>query len=309
MQEVRDAEKSKPKEERQYGKIDALSESLPGDAPEQTDKIRLLGDIHDLCGHLSKRVEADSKDGKLLEDLCPPPASELHPIGFDDLPERVRRALTENDGRRGLLLAIHPGQGFDGSTYHGLERAVAPLRTLSLPKGAMVSGSEVIFVEMMEAVVREGPRASILSLGLVLVLLLLTFGFRWSLGLTTYALFIGVFGMFGLMSLFGVRLNFLNYIAVPITIGIGVDYPFNIVARMRQEGWHPSRGVLQTASAVALCSSTTMIGYAVLLLSDNGAIRSFGAAAVLGEIACISSALVVVPAMVLVAHLLRPRAE
>jgi hypothetical protein len=125
------------------------------------------------------------------------------------------------------------------------------------------------------------------------------------MALTTFALFVGVFGMFGLMSLFGVRLSFLNYIAVPITIGIGVDYPFNIVARLRQEGYRASRGVLRTASAVALCSLTTIIGYAVLLLSDTGAIRSFGAAAVLGEITSISAALVVVPALVLVAGIVR----
>ena len=127
------------------------------------------------------------------------------------------------------------------------------------------------------------------------------------MALTTFALFVGVFGMFGLMSILGVRLNFLNYIAVPITIGIGVDYPFNIVARLRQEGWGASRAVARTAGAVALCSMTTIIGYAVLLLSDTGAIRSFGAAAVLGEVTTISAALVVVPSIVLVVTLVRRR--
>jgi predicted RND superfamily exporter protein len=302
VQRVRDVEKDQPKEEKQFGKIDALSEVLPGDAAEQAEKIRLLGEIRSLCDRLSKRIDPDSKDGKLLADLRPPPEADLHPIGFDDLPARVRRTLTENDGRHGLLLAIHPGAGFDGSTYRGLARAVVPLRSIELPAGAVASGSEVIFVEMMAAVVHEGPRASLLSLGLVLLLLLLSFGLRAGFALTCAALFVGVFGMFGLMSLFGVRLNFLNYIAVPITIGIGVDYPFNMVARLRREGWRATPGVVQTASAVALCSSTTAIGYSVLLLSDNGAIRSFGAAAALGELTCISAALVVVPALVLVAR-------
>jgi predicted RND superfamily exporter protein len=43
------------------------------------------------------------------------------------------------------------------------------------------------------------------------------------------------------------------------------------------------------------------------VLSDTGAIRSFGAAAVLGEVTCISAALVVVPALVLVAALFNSR--
>ena len=45
----------------------------------------------------------------------------------------------------------------------------------------------------------------------------------------------------------------------------------------------------------------------MLLLSDTGAIRSFGAAAVLGELTCISAALVVVPALVIIGALFANR--
>lgn len=306
---LRSAEKDLPPEARQIGKIDAITEILPGNAEEQQEKIRLLGELRGLSDRIAKRLDPGSDEAKLLAELRPPES--LAPIGFEDLPERVRRAFTENDGRRGLILVVHPGPGFENKTYTGLRRAVAPLTALRLPPAiaatAQISGSEVIFVEMMDAVEAQGPRAALLSFALVLGLLLLAFGLRAGLGLTTFALFVGVFGMFGLMSLLGVRLNFLNYIAVPITIGIGVDYPFNIVARLRQEGFAPSRGVLRTAGAVAVCSLTTMIGYAVLLVADTGAIRSFGAAAVLGELTTISAALVVVPALVLVAGLWRGR--
>jgi predicted RND superfamily exporter protein len=100
-----------------------------------------------------------------------------------------------------------------------------------------------------------------------------------------------------------VQLNFLNYIAVPITIGIGVDYPFNVMARLRQDmaaGLPLRSGLIQTGGAVILCSLTTLIGYAVLLLSDTGAIRSFGMAAVLGEITSALAAVVIVPSLLLV---------
>ena len=38
-----------------------------------------------------------------------------------------------------------------------------------------------------------------------------------------------------------------------------------------------------------LCSFTTTVGYGTLMLSANGGIRAFGLAALLGEIACITS--------------------
>jgi predicted RND superfamily exporter protein len=94
-----------------------------------------------------------------------------------------------------------------------------------------------------------------------------------------------------------VRLNFLNFIALPLTFGIGVDYAVNIVQRYVQEG---SGGALvavkRTGGAVILCSLTTMLGYIALAGSMNQAVRSLGVAAVLGEIACLFAAVLVLPA-------------
>src|SRR6185436_14290545 len=94
------------------------------------------------------------------------------------------------------------------------------------------------------------------------------------------------------------KLNFMNFVALPITLGVGADYAANIWARMRNEGVGQIKNVIaETGSAVALCSMTTMIGYSSLLLSRNRALRSFGLLADLGEIACLLAALVVLPAI------------
>ena len=47
---------------------------------------------------------------------------------------------------------------------------------------------------------------------------------------------------------------------------------------------------------MALCSLTTIIGYAALLVARNQALRSFGEMAILGEVACLSAAIVGMPA-------------
>ena len=52
------------------------------------------------------------------------------------------------------------------------------------------------------------------------------------------------------------------------------------------------------APAIVLCSLTTVVGYGSLLVSSNPAIRSFGTAAVLGEVTCLLAALIVLPAIV-----------
>jgi hypothetical protein len=86
--------------------------------------------------------------------------------------------------------------------------------------------------------------------------------------------------------------NFLDFVALPITIGIGIDYAVNLTARERLEGPGSARRALATTGgAVALCSFTTIVGYGSLLLSENQGIRSFGLAAIIGEGTCLAAAL------------------
>ncbi|HEX7625255.1 MAG TPA: RND transporter, partial [Anaeromyxobacteraceae bacterium] len=68
----------------------------------------------------------------------------------------------------------------------------------------------------------------------------------------------------------------------------------------RVEGPDSLQRVLrETGGAVALCSLTTIIGYASLLVADNQALRGFGLLASLGEVACFTAALFALPAWLL----------
>ncbi len=105
----------------------------------------------------------------------------------------------------------------------------------------------------------------------------------------------------------GIRINFLDFVALPVTIGIGIDYAVNIAARHRAEGPGSAGRILAaTGPAVALCSFTTIVGYASLLLSDNQGIRSFGLSALVGELTCVFAALVLAPALLDLRRASRP---
>jgi predicted RND superfamily exporter protein len=94
------------------------------------------------------------------------------------------------------------------------------------------------------------------------------------------------------------KINFFNFIALPISFGIGVDYAVNYMQRYDRA---PQEGALaalrSTGGAVILCSLTTMLGYLALLGSINQAIRSLGVLAVLGELVCLGAAVLVLPAL------------
>jgi predicted RND superfamily exporter protein len=111
-------------------------------------------------------------------------------------------------------------------------------------------------------------------------------------------LLLGVLLMVGSAGWARVHVTFLNFIALPITFGVGAEYVLNVVTRYREES-DIKRAVVSTGAAVALCSWTTIVGYGSLLAARNQALQGFGAMAILGEVACLSAAIVGLPAFIL----------
>jgi predicted RND superfamily exporter protein len=104
--------------------------------------------------------------------------------------------------------------------------------------------------------------------------------------------------MVAICALLGLKVNFLDFVALPITLGLGIDYAINIAHRHDHEAIPDPLTTLRTSgSAVFVCSLTTIIGYGSLLVSDNLAIRGFGKASLIGEVTCVFTALVLVPAI------------
>jgi predicted RND superfamily exporter protein len=112
------------------------------------------------------------------------------------------------------------------------------------------------------------------------------------------SLLAGMIWMTSLLAAEHAKINFLNFIAFPITLGVGVDYAINMVHRWRNlEPGQVFHLVRETGGAVVLCSLTTTLGYSALLQSVNPAVRSFGLAAVIGEITCLLTVVVFLPAV------------
>jgi hypothetical protein len=222
------------------------------------------------------------------------------PIGVADLPERVARPFTERDGTRGRIVFIVPKSGFSVWDAHYLMRWADSFRSTTLPTGEVIlgSGSAVIFADMIKTVGEDMPKAILLSSAGSILIILLAFRFRrQALGVFLPWLG-GLVGLLAFMYWANIKLNFLNFVTLPITIGIGAEYAHNLMQRYRIEG--PDRlyhVVVETGGAVILCSLTTTLGYLALTLSINRGIVSFGLAAAVGELTCVVAAVLFLPAV------------
>lgn len=222
------------------------------------------------------------------------------PISSESLPPLIRSTFTEKSGAVGNLVVIEPVLGATlryGPNLRKFTRIVREETTINgVP--APIGGQYAVSSDMIEAILSDGPKATLISCCSVILLLVFLFRRPKTVVLATGTLLLGVIWLVGLMVIYDLRINFLNFIALPITFGIGVDYGVNIFQRIQQDG--DVRVALRgTAGAVGLASLTTIIGYSSLLIASNQAFVSFGTLAVLGELTCLLAALFTVPALLL----------
>ena len=291
------------------GQVTTLDDFLPGDAATQQRKLATLDELRRLIDSPTAQL-ADAETRADLVKLRPPAG--LRPVSDGDLPVEVRRPFTESDGTMGRVVLVYHDENVSVWDGRNLMRIADIIGAIPLDDGTLVrsSGHAVIFAAMIRSIVHDAPLATGASLFAVAVLVLALTRGRGGAALVIATLVAGVLWMLGAAAWIGVRTNFLNFIALPITFGIGVDYGINIYVRYQLEGrGRVGRAVRASGGAVALCSLTTIIGYAALLVADNQALRSFGEMAILGEVACLCAAVVGMPAFLVWLERRRARRE
>jgi predicted RND superfamily exporter protein len=281
------------------GQIVTVYDLLPGTPEVQTRKLDLLAKIRKLAH--DPALDVLTADERKQIDAVDPP-TRLHLLTPEELPALARRPFTEADGTVGRVVLVYPVEE-NLSVWNGrdLLRIARVLQVLHLDdehKTIDTSGSAVVFAAMIRSVLHDGPRATAAALLAVLLLVLLIMRPLSSAGAAIATLLLGVIWMLGVAGLFAVRITFLNFIALPITFGIGAEYGLNVAVRYRQDR-DMIRAVISTGAAVAVCSWTTIVGYGSLLAARNRALQGFGAMAILGELACISAAILALPATLL----------
>ena len=178
-------------------------------------------------------------------------------------------------------------------------RAAASIATAPGKGAARVAGSHLLSSDILESVRRDGPKTSAVAFGGVVIVVLFLLRTSQSTLLVTASLLLGVLWLAGAMMALRIKINFANFIAYPITFGIGVDYAVNVASRWELDGQRSiGDAVRTTGGAVTLCSLTTIIGYSSLLIAENRALFLFGLLAVLGEVSCLAAATVAMPALV-----------
>jgi predicted RND superfamily exporter protein len=162
-------------------------------------------------------------------------------------------------------------------------------------QGILLSGWVLLGSTVFDLVVSELPRLLIPILLLVLVALWLAFRNlkEVSLSLATLA-FSGVC-LGATMNILGWEWNILNLMALPLLLGLGVDFSLHIQLALRRCGGDVMEVHRSVGRALLLAGSTTVAGFGSLAFSTNAGMASLGKVCAAGIALALLTAVYLLP--------------
>lgn len=263
--------------------------------PSDQDARRELVDaIYETLDRRAVR-NIDGDEGALIQsmiDLC-----DVEPFTADQLPDWIRRDITERDGTFGSI-----GQLFGTyDRWHALQVAAFQSRYQSLETSSgpvLLASNSFIVADVMRYVQADGRRLAWLVAAGLLLVLLLDFRRPGPALVCFFTLMAAALLCAGAMGAFGVRLGLYNMVVIPTVLGTGVDGAIHMYHRWQEEGSERLGRVLATAGASVLASSTTTVaGFVGLLFVSHKGVQTIGALAVTGIVCSALASVVLLPAV------------
>jgi len=131
--------------------------------------------------------------------------------------------------------------------------------------------------------------------GLLILLLLVAFRSWADTALAVLAVLTSALLMLAGMKIAGIEWNQLNFIAIPLIVGVGLDYSIHMIFALRRSGGDLVAVRTTLGRALFVCGGSSMIGFASLNWSANPGLSSLGQICALGVASAFFTAVVLLP--------------
>lgn len=214
------------------------------------------------------------------------------PPQFKDLPPSlVDRFMSHRDeGAKPVYLLKIYGRG-DIWDMDSLTQFVHQVREVD----SRATGNPLQAYEASREMKQSFEQSALYSLVIITVVLWLDFRSLWYCFLAAFPLLVSMVQTFGLLAWINQPLNPANMIALPLIMGIGIDYGVHIVHNYLEQDRN-YRMSPATALAVTVDALTTIIGFGSLLIASHCGLQSLGRVLTLGITICTVVSLLVLPA-------------
>ncbi|MEO8613793.1 MAG: MMPL family transporter, partial [Luteolibacter sp.] len=113
--------------------------------------------------------------------------------------------------------------------------------------------------------------------------------------LALFAMVVCTVILLAIMSVTGLKWNFVNLMATPLLLGTGIDYAIHVTLSLRrthgdyQELWQG------TGKALLFCGASNVIGFGSLVFSSSDALVSLGIVSVIGIVLSMGVSIFLLP--------------
>jgi predicted RND superfamily exporter protein len=182
----------------------------------------------------------------------------------------------KSDGGGYLLGSIKPAAGIDpsGANYE-------KFRVLA-GDGIWLSGWG-LFKPAIAKLVREDMTRMLVPMFVLLVGMMIAIFRRVAdVALALFAMVLSTLLLLAIMSITGLKWNFVNLMATPLLLGTGIDYAIHVTLSLRRTGGDFKDLWQGTGKALLFCGASNVIGFGSLVFSSSDALVSLGNVAVIG---------------------------
>jgi len=192
---------------------------------------------------------------------------------------RLRPDLTQSERRRAIELIEAAVE--DTTPRKACEQEGKPAPCFELEGGSYVVSGAPVVIEGVSAALKDALLILFaIAVAVMAAALFLVFRSRWPL--LPLAIALGAAGItFGLLALFGGSLTMASIAALPILIGLAVDYAIQFQARYDETG-SAEQAAARGGPTIAAAVLATAAGFLALQLSPIPMVREFGWLLILG---------------------------
>ncbi len=179
--------------------------------------------------------------------------------------------------------------------------------TKSDPHITMIGGTAVVKFELAETLIKGQMRSIIIALIVIILLVVLLFR-SWNAGLLcSVPVILSVIFGFGIMGLFGIRLDIATTLITSVILGTGVDFTVQFLWKYRsltKEGIASDQAVSQTLAttgrSITLNAICVISGFAALIFASMIGLRNLALLFVIETFVCLIGTLVIMPSLCIV---------
>jgi len=212
------------------------------------------------------------------------------PLRPSDLPEQLRERFFADDG----TIAVYAFPAKSVYDPASLDQLVTEVSRVSKD----VTGSPVTHQWFSREVIKRLRESMVLGAVLASIWILLMLRSLRGFLIVFFPLLVGGGWMMGILYLAGIPFNYANIIALPLMVGLAMDYGVWFgYRRLELKDLSPWQVLQRAAQAITLAAGTTLAGLGAIVLAHYQGISLLGITIIIGLCCCLVAALFVAPSL------------